>query len=90
MFFNDVPSYVRSIGGRGIIFVDDLNIFLEFDRLHPLYECRDNLKQCRNRVHNWGRINRISFDNSKEYTVILHPSYGHGDCFKLQGLRLHD
>ena len=52
-------------------------------------------KKCRMRTHKWGKTNRVSFDPSKEFFVVLHPSEGHGPCFKLLGcmvdtdLRMH-
>ena len=73
----------------------DLNVFQEFDRLHPLAECQEQLALCKTRVHNWGRINRVSFDAFKEHMIILHPSESYGDSFKLLGcmidvdLRMH-
>ena len=43
------------------------------------------MSSCRTRVHAWGKINRVTFDAGKEHIVILHPSQGDGDPFKLLG-----
>ena len=40
---------------------------------------------CRNKVHSWGRINRVTFDPTKEHVSIIHPIYGEGDPFKFLG-----
>jgi len=77
------------------MFADDLNDFQIFDRKEPLANCQAELTRCRNKVHTWGRTNRVSFDASKEHMIILHPSECHGEAFKLLGcmmdinLRMH-
>ena len=68
------------------MFADDLNVFQEFDRKTNLVEVQNTLQQCRDSVHRWGKVNRVSFDPSKEHLVVLHPVEHHGPCFKLLGL----
>ena len=48
-------------------------------------EVQNTLQKCRENVHKWGKANRVSFDPSKEYLVVLHPSAYHGEAFKLLG-----
>jgi len=36
-------------------------------------------------VHQWGRVNRVIFDASKEKQAIVHPRDGEGESFKLLG-----
>ena len=67
------------------MFADDLNVFQEFDRREDLAKVQDTLQQCRERVHKWGKTNRVSFDPAKEHLVVLHPSAYHGAAFKLLG-----
>ena len=94
-FFSDVAMPARSTGGREAMFADDLNVFQLFDRLASIEECIGQLSECRGRVHNWGRMNRVSFDASKEHLIIMHPCEYHGEPFKLLGcmidldLRMH-
>ena len=77
------------------MFADDLNVFKAFDQHVPVAEVNANLEKCRMRTHKWGKTNRVSFDASKDFFVVLHPSEGHGPCFKLLGcmvdtdLRMH-
>jgi hypothetical protein len=85
-FFSDVSVPAKSTGGRESMFADDLNVFQEFDRTKNLAEVQDTLQQCREKVHKWGKANRVSFDPSKEHLVVLHPSDYHGPSFKLLGL----
>ena len=94
-FFADVASPARSIERKEAMFDDDLNVFQEFDRQTPLPEIMSKLVRCRQRVHEWGAANRVTFDAGKEHLVVLHPSESHGDTFKLLGcmvdpdLRMH-
>ena len=40
---------------------------------------------CRLKVHNWDKVNRVVFDAEREHVIILHPLQGEGDPFKLLG-----
>jgi hypothetical protein len=84
-FFADVGAPASSSGGREAMFADDLNVFPEFGRLMPATTCQVQLEQCKERVHAWGKANRVSFDASKEHMVLLHPSESLGESFKLLG-----
>jgi len=84
-FFGDVRHPAKSTGGREAKFADDLNVFQEFDRLQPVCDVQATLEKCRGNVHKWGKVNRVSFDASKEHLVILHTSQYHGAAFKLLG-----
>ena len=67
------------------MFADDLNVFQEFARETPDEVIYDELGKCRSNVHTWGQRNRVAFDASKEHLLILHPTSGNGDPFKLLG-----
>jgi len=94
-FFADVAVPASSTGGKEAKFADDLNVFKEFPQCMPVSQVQTDLEKCKARTHKWGRKNRVSFDALKEHIVILHPSKGHGDPFKLLGcmmdtdLRMH-
>ena len=83
------------MGGSEAMIADDLNVFQEVEQHTPLAEIQCTLEKCRTKVHKWGTTNRVSFDASKEHLVVLHPSLGHGESFKLLGcmidkdLRMH-
>ena len=66
------------------MFADDLNVFQKFATEVENAKIR-TMEKCREKVHKWGRINRVSFDAGKEHIVILHPIHGEGDPFKLLG-----
>ena len=84
-FFADVNDAARSSGGSEEMFADDLSVFQIFDLDQPTAECEAILNKCKTNVHKWGKTNRVSFDASKEHTIILHPSAHHGETFKLLG-----
>jgi hypothetical protein len=94
-FFADVAVPASSTGGREAKFADDLNVFKEFEQNMLPSQVQSDLEKCKTRTHKWGRMNRVSFDAQKEHIVILHPSKGHGDPFKMLGcmmdtdLRMH-
>ena len=44
-----------------------------------------SMEECKRKVHQWGRTNRVAFDAGKEHIVIIHPIHGIGDPFKLLG-----
>ena len=85
-FSADVAVPASSTGGREAEFADDLNVFKEFHQNTLLAQVQTDLEKCKVRTHKWGRMNRVTFDALKEHIVILHPSKGHGDPFKMLGL----
>ena len=68
------------------MFADDLSVFQKFDRRVSNEEYLKTSYLCRERVHKWGRANRVAFDATKEHAVIIHPLSAEGDPFKLLGL----
>ena len=85
-FFSDVTIAASTTGGKPSMFADDLNVFQKFDRRVSNEECLKTSYLCRERVHKWGRANRVAFDATKEHAVIIHPLSAEGDPFKLLGL----
>ena len=61
-FFKDVATPASSSGGSEAVFADDLNVFKLFDKLASVEGIIEELTQCRQKVHSWGRSNRVSFD----------------------------
>ena len=89
VFFADIAKPASSTGGREAMFADDLNMFQEFARLCELDDVMNTLSKCRQRVHDWGKANRVTFDANKEHLVVLHPTKHHGEAFKLLGCMMH-
>ena len=87
VFFADVAIPAGITGGNEAMFADDLNVFQLFDRKMPTDNILDKLSKCREKVHGWGRTNRVKFDAKKEHLAIIHPDANvlHGDGFRLLG-----
>ena len=84
--FNDVTQPASSLGGTPSLFADDLAVFQKFAKTDNNEHSHRHKHLCRTRVHKWDRINRVAFDPSKEHVVVIHPTLGEGDPFKLLGL----
>ena len=82
MFFADIIQSVL----EGKVFADDLNAFPTFPRTTNRAVIMNRLRACQAKAHEWGVHNRVEFDGGKESFVILHPSLGEGDDFRLLGL----
>ena len=85
LFFADVSFPAASTGGNVSKFADDLNVFQTFNKETDNGEILRVMHVCRDRVHRWGRLNRVAFDATKEHLAIIHPLLGEGDDFKLLG-----
>ena len=68
------------------MFADDLTVLQKFVKTDNNEHIHRQMHLCRTRVHKWGRINRVAFDPSKQQVVVIHPTLGEGDPFKLLGL----
>ena len=66
-------------------FADDLTCFKEFDKNIENEEIIADLKDCQSRVHQWGRLNQVIFDSTKEHFVVLHNLDGEGEDFRFLG-----
>jgi len=86
IFFSDVTQPASSVGGDPSLFADDLTVFQKFAKTESNEQIHRHMHLCRTRVHKWGRVNRVAFDPSKEHVVVIHPTLGEGDPFKLLGL----
>jgi len=84
-FFSDIAFAASSGGGEGRLFADDLNVFKQFAFSVPNSQVKANMAITRSEVHRWGYRNRVTFDHSKEYLVIIHPIQGEGMDFRLFG-----
>ena len=71
--------------GSEAMFADDLNVFQKFDRDADHSDIESKMGECRRNVHAWGRRNRVTFDPAKEHLIIIHPTSGDGETFRLLG-----
>ena len=85
IYFSDIHASAESGGARGQRFADDLST----SKAYPNHICNDvileDLRATQVAVHEWGVINRVSFDPAKEEFAILSPIDGFGKSFRLLG-----
>ena len=86
VFFADVAIPASAGGGHEAMFADDLNVFHKYHRHTPVPDVMSDLTKCRDRVHKWGKCNRVSFDPVKEHLAIIHTAEYSGEPFRLLGL----
>jgi hypothetical protein len=84
VFFSDVSSAIQSSWTEAK-FADDLNVFRAFDYGDDNGEILRELGVCQQSIHDWGRANRVTFDASKEHTVVLSKTEPFGDTFRFLG-----
>ena len=85
-FFADASEAIRSQGFTEIVFADDLNALKEYDGKTESSVILDEMGECQEQLHEWGRANQVTFDSGKESKHILSRSNPHGDSFKLLGV----
>ena len=84
-FFQDVTTPAEWQGGESKIFADDLSVFKKFPLTISNEAVKADMDKTRNDVHRWGRLNRVTFDASKEHIIIIHPVSGEGETIKQLG-----
>lgn len=84
-FFHDVEGPAAFEGGTPSIFADDLNVFQVFPATTTNEIIFSSLLRTKKHVHQWGRRNRVTFEESKEACAVIHPSDGEGEAFKILG-----
>ena len=69
-----------------VIFADDLNAYRAYDHRTPNDTLIADMKQCQADLHQWGRANQVTFDESKESMHVI-GTHGcvFGGSFRLLG-----
>jgi len=84
VFFADVSAYVGQQFTEAK-FADDLSVFRSFDSHWGSGEILSMMENCQASIHDWGDVNRVTFDSSKEHRVILSKREPVGESFKFLG-----
>ena len=84
-FFQDVEKHASVDGFSGEAFADDLSSTKSFPRETPNLDIIAELKKNQSCIHEWGKINRVTFDSGKEIFAILSSADGFGEPFRLLG-----
>ena len=83
VFFADVILATSGHNGAAKMFADDLNLFKLFERSASSEEIVDDMGKSRQEIYRWGKRNRVTFDESKEHFIVIHPQETTSMCFNL-------
>ena len=83
VYFSDVDATATSTGGRATKYADDLTTHKTYERSTTTDEILNDTATLQTRLHDWGTTRRITFDATKETTVIFHHTETYGDTFRL-------
>ena len=72
---------------RELVFADDLNAFKNFDKDVSDADMHEEMDECQQNLHAWGRANQVEFDPTKESSHILYRTNPDPNTFKLLGVR---
>ena len=86
VFFSDAAIPIRLAKYMEIVFADDLNAYRMFGNATPNVNILRTARNCQEKLHCWGRANRITFDEAKESTTIICRQCPYGEPFKMYGI----
>ena len=85
-FFGDCVAAIHACGFQVVIYADDCNAFKAFPIGRSNGLILDELRQCQQSLHKWGRANRVTFDAGKEDTMIISTVDPVGGPVKILGV----
>ena len=85
-FFDDISRVVASADLVELLFADDLNCFKTFANETPNEDILSHLRNGQKLCHDWGDMNQVEFEATKESFTILSKHDAFGDIFKLLGV----
>ena len=86
VFFADCVCAIRIDGFEAIVYADDCNAFKRYPRNLSNALILEDLGQCQQHLHAWGRANSVTFDAGKEETMIISNVDACGGPAKLLGV----
>ena len=84
--FEDARHVINGCGFVEFVFADDLNSTKGYHQTFSQELILEDLKECQACLHDWGGLEQVMFDASKESFHILHRRAPYGDAFKLLGI----
>ena len=86
VFFGDCVCAIQCCGFEAVIYADDLNAWKSFARNTSNGHILEELRECQQSLHAWGRANAVTFDSGKEDTMIMSTTDACGGPAKLLGI----
>ena len=86
LFFADAAPSIRAAEYEEIIYADDLNAFRLFPGDTDNEEILQKNGACQEHLHEWGKLNRVSFDPTKESSHVISQCGSVGGNCKLLGI----
>lgn len=84
-YFADARFPIKDAGFEASVFADDLEAFRSFPRGANRQCIHTELKECQEKLHGWGKANRVIFDPTKQNLEIIHPTKHEGVPFRFLG-----
>ena len=88
-FFGDCVVAIRGCSFDVVIYADDCNAFKAYPRSTSDALIMDDLRECQQQLHKWGRANRVTFDAGKEETMIVSRTSVCGGPAKILGIEFN-
>ena len=86
VFYADARHAIQKHSFEEIIFADDLNAWQRFEAGTFADTMLKSMKNSQKELHAWGVANQISFDTSKEHSLILNRQKPRRENIKLLGV----
>ena len=86
VFFGDCVCALSVCGFEVVIYADDCNSFKAYSRDLSNQRILDDLQECQQSLHAWGRANAVTFDAGKEEMMIISSTEPFGGPAKLLGI----
>ena len=84
--FEDASHPVRAAGFNDAFFADDLNCYKAYASSCRNEALLEEMAECQEALHTWGRANQVQFDAGKESFHVLSRREPEGEDFKMLGV----
>ena len=85
-YFGDCVCAVQGCGFQVVIYADDCNAFKPYARTRSNASILEDMRECQDALHSWGRANAVTFDAGKEHFMIVSNVEPYGGPVKLLGI----
>ena len=87
LFFASCRHAVNIHSYTEVVFADDLNCYRKYHADVSDACIFKDLHKCQNSVHDWGKVQQVQFESTKESLHVLCSKQPMGDAFKILGIK---